>query len=130
MWTHFSVLRHLTEAIATAGTVSYQPMEVLHDGRVTRASDVYSFGMIMLEMFTGVPAFEGYSSSQVSPCLLTLCCALASPLLSQAAAHRALQQPCWPAHAAALARCFYIASTSCTSFSAAASLEGLLASLK
>ena len=49
-----------------AGTVSYQPMEVLHDGRVTRSSDVYSFGMIMLEMFTGVPVFEGYSSSQVS----------------------------------------------------------------
>ena len=45
-------------------------MEVLHDGRVTRASDVYSFGMIMLEMFTGVPVFEGYSSSQVSPWLL------------------------------------------------------------
>ena len=41
-------------------------MEVLHDGRVTCASDVYSFGMIMLEMFTGVPVFEGYSSSQVS----------------------------------------------------------------
>ena len=45
-------------------------MEVLHDGRVTRASDVYSFGMIMLEVFTGVPVFEGYSSSQVQalPC--------------------------------------------------------------
>ena len=40
-------------------------MEVLHDGRVTRASDVYSFGMIMLEVFTGVAVFEGYSSSQV-----------------------------------------------------------------
>lgn len=48
-----------------AGTVSYQPMEVLHDGRVTRSSDVYSFGMIMLEMFTGVAVFDGYSSSQV-----------------------------------------------------------------
>ena len=42
-------------------------MEVLHDGRVTRASDVYSFGMIMLEMFTGVAVFEGFSSSQVHP---------------------------------------------------------------
>ena len=45
--------------------MSYQPMEVLHDGRVTRASDVYSFSMIMLEMFTGVAVFDGYSSSQV-----------------------------------------------------------------
>ncbi len=70
MWTHLRVRRRLTEAIAPAGTVSYQPMEVLHDGRVTRASDVYSFGMIMLEMFTGVPVFEGYSSSQVRSLLL------------------------------------------------------------
>ena len=45
--------------------MSYQPMEVLHDGRVTRASDVYSFGMIMLEMFTGVAVFDGYTCSQV-----------------------------------------------------------------
>ena len=79
-----------------AGTVSYQPMEVLHDGRVTRASDVYSFGMIMLEMFTGVPVFEGYSSSQV-------CSPGSHPLLRprqhsahQAAAHRVLSQACWP----------------------------------
>ena len=62
--------RRLTEVGESAGTVSYQPMEVLHDGRVTRASDVYSFGMIMLEMFTGVPVFEGYSSSQVRSLLL------------------------------------------------------------
>ena len=80
-----------------AGTVSYQPMEVLHDGRVTRASDVYSFGMIMLEMFTGVPVFEGYSSSQVRSRLLTLCYAPGSTLPSQATAHRALQQACWHA---------------------------------
>jgi serine/threonine protein kinase len=46
--------------------VSYQPQEVLLDGRLTRASDVYSFAMIMLEIFTGKPVFEGYTSSQVS----------------------------------------------------------------
>ncbi len=48
-----------------AGTVSHQAMEVLHDGRITRSSDVYSFAMIMLEMITGVPVFEGFSASQV-----------------------------------------------------------------
>ncbi|CAL5229280.1 g12574 [Coccomyxa viridis] len=55
--THVSTSSH--------GTVSYQPMEVLHDGRVTRSSDVYSYGMIMLEVFTGVAVFEGFSSSQI-----------------------------------------------------------------
>ncbi|CAL8464929.1 g4464 [Coccomyxa elongata] len=47
------------------GTVSHQAMEVLHDGRITRSSDVYSFAMIMLEMITGVPVFEGFSASQI-----------------------------------------------------------------
>ncbi|KAK9917057.1 hypothetical protein WJX75_000396 [Coccomyxa subellipsoidea] len=47
------------------GTVSHQAMEVLHDGRIARSSDVYSFAMIMLEMITGVPVYEGFSSSQI-----------------------------------------------------------------
>ncbi len=51
-----------------AGTVSHQAMEVLHDGRITRSSDVYSFAMIMLEMITGVPVYEGFSASQVRNC--------------------------------------------------------------
>jgi serine/threonine protein kinase len=54
-------------AVLAAGTVSHQAMEVLHDGRITRSSDVYSFAMIMLEMITGVPVYEGFSSSQASP---------------------------------------------------------------
>lgn len=65
-----------------AGTVSYQPQEVLLDGRITRASDVYSFAMIMLEIFTGEPVFEGYSSSQVN---------LTSTLLSNPGSFAALQ---------------------------------------
>ena len=40
-------------------------MEVLQEGRVTRASDVYSFAMVALEMITGTPVFEGFSSTQV-----------------------------------------------------------------
>ena len=40
-------------------------MEVLQEGRVTRASDVYSFAMIMLELITGERVFDGFTSSQV-----------------------------------------------------------------
>ena len=104
-------------------------MEVLHDGRVTRASDVYSFGMIMLEMFTGVPVFEGYSSSQVSSWLLDICYITKSTLPSQGAAHRTLQQACWQASSAVLARVSQFMCTADTRCSTACSLEGLLARL-
>ncbi len=33
--------------------------------RVSRASDVFSFGMVMLEMFTGKPVYPGASYAQV-----------------------------------------------------------------
>jgi serine/threonine protein kinase len=59
-------------------------MEVLQEGRVTRASDVYSFAMIALEMITGAPVFEGFSSTQVRRLLLRLRLLLDPPGLGPA----------------------------------------------
>ena len=47
------------------GTVAYMPAEMLKDGKMTKAVDVYSFAIIMLELFSGDMVFRGMSSSQV-----------------------------------------------------------------
>jgi len=37
----------------TYGTVTYMPPEMLSQSRLTRAVDVYSFGVLMWHLFTG-----------------------------------------------------------------------------
>lgn len=39
--------------------------EVLSDSRVSRASDVYGFGLMMLELYTCRPLFPGMGHVQV-----------------------------------------------------------------
>lgn len=46
------------------GTVAYMPAEMLKDGKMTKSVDVYSFAIIMLELFMGDMVFRGMSSSQ------------------------------------------------------------------
>jgi serine/threonine protein kinase len=41
------------------GTVSHMPPELLADGVLSLATDIYSFGVILWEMYTGVRAFCG-----------------------------------------------------------------------
>ena len=50
----------------SAGTVSYCAPELLKEGKLTKATDVYSFAMIMWEMYSGTALFRGMNSSQVS----------------------------------------------------------------
>ena len=38
---------------STYGTVTHMPPELLTDGRLSRAADVYSFGVILNEMYCG-----------------------------------------------------------------------------
>lgn len=42
--------------------------ELLQRGKMTRAADVYSFAMIMVELYTCKRLFEGLAQQQVSPC--------------------------------------------------------------
>ncbi|MCO5558193.1 hypothetical protein L7F22_011772 [Adiantum nelumboides] len=49
--------------ITAAGTIGYVAPEVLHTGRVTEKADVYSFGILALEVACGRRAIDPYSST-------------------------------------------------------------------
>ncbi|CAG8517818.1 22925_t:CDS:2 [Cetraspora pellucida] len=43
------------------GVLPYLASEVLKDERFTQAADIYSFGIIMIEISTGQRPFDGYN---------------------------------------------------------------------
>ncbi|MCO5597702.1 hypothetical protein L7F22_051783 [Adiantum nelumboides] len=49
--------------ITAAGTIGYVAPEVVHTGRVTEKADVYSFGVLALEVACGRKAIDPYSST-------------------------------------------------------------------
>jgi serine/threonine protein kinase len=58
---------HVSLAENTYGTVSYMPRELLQDGKMTKQVDIYSFAIIMHELYTGQIVFRGMSATQVLP---------------------------------------------------------------
>ncbi|CAL8464410.1 g3945 [Coccomyxa elongata] len=50
---------------STFGTAAYMPAELLMEGKMTKAADVYSFAMLMHELLTGQQLFEGMRQSQI-----------------------------------------------------------------
>jgi serine/threonine protein kinase len=50
----------------THGTVTHMPPELLMQGTMSKAVDVYSFGVICWEMLMGHRPFSGMTQSQVS----------------------------------------------------------------
>lgn len=46
--------------------MSYCAPEVLKEGKLTRAADMYSFSMMMWEIWTGEGLFRGMNSTQVA----------------------------------------------------------------
>jgi serine/threonine protein kinase len=51
--------RRLTATASTIGTAAYMAPEQVTGSEVTAAADVYSLGVVLLEAFTGRPAFGG-----------------------------------------------------------------------
>lgn len=49
----------------TQGTLTHMPPEVLAEGKVTKSADVYAFGVILWEMFTGERPFAGLRQAQI-----------------------------------------------------------------
>ena len=49
----------------TFGTVTHMPPELLTDGRLTKAGDVYAFGVLLWGMYTGTPPWQGMRRTQV-----------------------------------------------------------------
>lgn len=49
----------------TVGTVSHMPPEVLMEGLMAKSGDVYSFGVMLFELYTGNRAWAGSSQAQV-----------------------------------------------------------------
>ncbi|KAK9853859.1 hypothetical protein WJX84_009804 [Apatococcus fuscideae] len=49
----------------TQGTLTHMPPEVLAEGKVTKSADVYAFGVILWEMFTGERPFAGMRHAQI-----------------------------------------------------------------
>ena len=51
----------------TYGTIAFQPVELLRDGKLSKAVDVYSFAMITWEVYTGERIYADSIPSQARP---------------------------------------------------------------
>ena len=70
----------LMRAVRTAaGTVAYMAPEVLQMGSLSMSADVYSFAMIMLELWTGEAIYKDIPAHQACCRLCLLCRAACAP---------------------------------------------------
>ena len=51
-------------APARAGTIAYMSPELLQHGKLTKLNDVYSFAMLIIELWTSRRLFQGLSQQQ------------------------------------------------------------------
>ena len=47
-----------------AGTIAYMSPELLQQGKLTKLNDVYSFAMLLIELWNGKRLFQGLSQQQ------------------------------------------------------------------
>ncbi len=51
----------------TYGTISFMPPELIRDAKLSKAADVYSYGILMWETYNSRTAYEGVPAATVSP---------------------------------------------------------------
>ena len=90
VWSDCNVMPLL---LSCAGTVAYMAPEVLQKGAMAMPADVYSFAMLMLELWTGEIVYSGINSHQVAlrqtlPCSSATAKATLSHYIKQHAAHQ------------------------------------------
>lgn len=64
----FGLSRHASASTVdteTYGTVTHMPPELLMDGKLTKSADVYAFGVLLWEMYTGEKPFAGMRHAQI-----------------------------------------------------------------
>ena len=63
----FGLRRNANSAATTqtSGTLRYMPMELLLEGKATRATDAFSFGVLLYEMYTGKEAWSDLTYAQL-----------------------------------------------------------------
>lgn len=54
-------------AVQTFGTVTHMPPELLMEGKLTYAADVFAFGVLLWSMFTSLRPWQGLQRTQVRP---------------------------------------------------------------
>lgn len=59
-------------ALCAAGTISYVAPEVLQKGAIGKPADVYSFSMLLLEMWAGELVYKGVHTHQACGCHIML----------------------------------------------------------
>ncbi|KAK9842248.1 hypothetical protein WJX81_002584 [Elliptochloris bilobata] len=91
---------HTHISTKTYGTVTYMPPEMLSKSRLTRAVDVYSFGILMWHLFTCQEPWPGMSVGAVFYAVVYEDARPPVPA-DMPPAYRALMEECWSADAAA-----------------------------
>ena len=61
-------------APARAGTIAYMSPELLQHGRLTKLNDVYSFAMLLIELWSSRRLFQGLSQQQACSPLHSIAC--------------------------------------------------------
>eukprot|EP00884_Botryococcus_braunii_P016318 jgi/Botrbrau1/336/Bobra.0022s0290.1 len=81
----------------TYGTISFMPPELVRDARLSKASDVYSFGIMMWELFCGENAFDGIPHARV---FYMIAVDDERPLVPEGMPleYRTLMEECWCTH--------------------------------
>lgn len=54
--------------LQTFGTVTHMPPELLMEGKLTKAADVFAFGVLLWSMCMGRLPWQGFQRTQASAC--------------------------------------------------------------